>query len=320
MKKKIIIITAIIIAALVIPIPKGGGDEGATTLSALTYKLVKWNRVYEGDLCYNSLKAYPFPKNLKSTDELWAEIAGSETAYTVPGKEAIPSEETVKDEKVSENVTEIDTCYDEDETFLENSDDVLTSTVVYPGGSPEEKSTKKTAGKKNDKSGDIVQGETSAHNESHTQLDISWDEVYRDKENSDIAYIRFFPAYETKTDYPHFLIIKDKSRYDEFCHDSPDISSLGQGGGEMSADSLANNYDESFFKDKCLLIIATMESSGSYRYVKTKINGSTVTLMRQKPEVFTCDMAYWYTFIELDKSSPIIADPKSITVEITDIK
>lgn len=87
MKKKIIIISAIalvVAAVLFVPVPKGSYDDGGTKVyEALTYKLVKWNRLYEGDLCYNSSRIYFGEDKNKSIDELWLEInpdAGKEAS------------------------------------------------------------------------------------------------------------------------------------------------------------------------------------------------------------------------------------------------
>lgn len=84
MKKKIIIPAVIVIAivlVLFLPIPQGSYDDGGThEYSALTYKIVKWNKmvsVYNEDGVmeridtYNNTSVYWFPNNFKSIDELW---------------------------------------------------------------------------------------------------------------------------------------------------------------------------------------------------------------------------------------------------------
>lgn len=85
MKKKIIIPIIIVISLLVvlfIPIPLGSYNDGGTfAYSALTYKIVKWNRmvpVYNEDGVpmervdlYTNTSVYWFPNNYKSIDELW---------------------------------------------------------------------------------------------------------------------------------------------------------------------------------------------------------------------------------------------------------
>ena len=76
MKKKgivwIILATVLLLAILFIPVPNGVSRDGGTRVySALTYKVVDWNRITEGDR-YSPVKVYWFPENFKSLDELWA--------------------------------------------------------------------------------------------------------------------------------------------------------------------------------------------------------------------------------------------------------
>ncbi len=74
MKKKIILtIIAIVLflAILFVPMPKGPYKDGGTReYSALTYKIVDWNRLTT-DSIYEATKVYWFPNNFKSIDELW---------------------------------------------------------------------------------------------------------------------------------------------------------------------------------------------------------------------------------------------------------
>ncbi len=75
MKKKIWIpIIVILILILFLPIPSGVYLDGGTrTYTALTYKIVNWNRL-DG---YDETKVYFFPDNFKSLDELWALESGN---------------------------------------------------------------------------------------------------------------------------------------------------------------------------------------------------------------------------------------------------
>lgn len=73
MKKKLIIISIIVgvLAILFTPIPTGTYKDGGTTVySALTYKIVNWNRFVNGEY-YTNTSVYFFPDNFKSYDELW---------------------------------------------------------------------------------------------------------------------------------------------------------------------------------------------------------------------------------------------------------
>lgn len=71
MKKKIWIPIVVVLAILVIPIPTGVYKDGGTReYTALTYKIVDWNRM-TGDTIYDETRVYFFPYNFKSIDGLW---------------------------------------------------------------------------------------------------------------------------------------------------------------------------------------------------------------------------------------------------------
>ena len=74
MAKKILVLilaTVLLLAVLFVPIPKSPGRDGGTReYSALTYKIVDWNRLTT-DGVYDATKFYWFPNNFKSIDELW---------------------------------------------------------------------------------------------------------------------------------------------------------------------------------------------------------------------------------------------------------
>ena len=83
MKKRIIIPAIIVIALLLVlflPVPRVYDDGGTREYTALTYKIVKWNKlvsVYneDGDMeridTYTNTSVYWLPDNYKSIDELW---------------------------------------------------------------------------------------------------------------------------------------------------------------------------------------------------------------------------------------------------------
>lgn len=73
MKKKIWIPIAVVVLLLVLflPIPSGKYDDGGSrSYTALTYKIVDWNRI-NGNAVYDETSFYFFPDNFKSIDELW---------------------------------------------------------------------------------------------------------------------------------------------------------------------------------------------------------------------------------------------------------
>lgn len=75
MKKKawIWILSAVaLLSILFIPIPSGAYKDGGTrSYTALTYKIVDWNRI-SADGNHKATRVYWFPENLRSIDELWA--------------------------------------------------------------------------------------------------------------------------------------------------------------------------------------------------------------------------------------------------------
>ena len=76
MAKKILVLilaTVLLLAVLFVPIPKSPYRDGGTReYSALTYKIVDWNRLTT-DGVYDATKTYWFPNNFKSIDDLWAD-------------------------------------------------------------------------------------------------------------------------------------------------------------------------------------------------------------------------------------------------------
>lgn len=72
MKKKILIICAILLLILVIPIPFGTYKEGGTKeYRALTYKIIAWHTWDKEDKPFVKTCVYFFPDNRLSVDELF---------------------------------------------------------------------------------------------------------------------------------------------------------------------------------------------------------------------------------------------------------
>ena len=83
MRKKIVIPILIVIALVLIlffPIPQGSYDDGGTReFSALTYKIVVWNRISIAidengqpvNNTYRKTSVFWYPDNQKSIGELW---------------------------------------------------------------------------------------------------------------------------------------------------------------------------------------------------------------------------------------------------------
>lgn len=79
-KKKMLLIILLVIL-LFFPLPTAMMDDGGTNIySALTYKIVAWNRVYtvygeDGNIShlekYDKVSVYFFPTNFKNYEQLW---------------------------------------------------------------------------------------------------------------------------------------------------------------------------------------------------------------------------------------------------------
>ncbi len=78
MKRRKLLIILILAILLFLPIPSGYYKDGGTrSYSALTYKIVIWNRlVFDNpdypDGIYHKFRIYPFPLNFRSLDQLWS--------------------------------------------------------------------------------------------------------------------------------------------------------------------------------------------------------------------------------------------------------
>lgn len=73
MKKKIglLLLIIVLLAALFAPVSHVTCKDGGTQVySALTYRIVKWNRLTDGGT-YRKTRVYVFPRNLKPIEELW---------------------------------------------------------------------------------------------------------------------------------------------------------------------------------------------------------------------------------------------------------
>ncbi len=72
MKKKILIICAILLLILVIPMPVAKmKDGGSKEYIALTYKIIAWHREYDDDKIFEKTCIYFFPDNRLPVDELF---------------------------------------------------------------------------------------------------------------------------------------------------------------------------------------------------------------------------------------------------------
>lgn len=135
MKKKKWIIAAVIgLIILVVPFYSQAYKDGGTrTYTALTYKIVDFNKLLGDGEIYDETKFYPFPLNFMSDDFLMAsangvsvsDIEGSdgETAYEAISEEIkdAPAEENGRDEDIPATPPELKITYDDEKSISVNA-------------------------------------------------------------------------------------------------------------------------------------------------------------------------------------------------------
>ncbi|MBQ1961769.1 MAG: hypothetical protein II357_01600 [Clostridia bacterium] len=72
MKKKLLLLIIPLILFLFTPVPSPVYKDGGTrAYTALTYKIVRWQRLQDSGKVFKKTKVYPFPLNFLTVDELW---------------------------------------------------------------------------------------------------------------------------------------------------------------------------------------------------------------------------------------------------------
>lgn len=119
------------------------------------------------------------------------------------------------------------------------------------------------------------------------------------------AYLDFEAAYVKTTqpstcdDYPAIHLITSVEELADFCASRYREYIAFEGVNEQ-----ALNYDEAYFENKSLIILMLEEGSGSVRHNVVNVdmyanNVVNIELERIVPEIGTCDMAYWYIFVDV---------------------
>ena len=71
MKKKLLLLIIPLIL-LFTPVPSPVYKDGGTrAYTALTYKIVRWQRLQDSGKVFKKTKVYPIPLNFLTVDELW---------------------------------------------------------------------------------------------------------------------------------------------------------------------------------------------------------------------------------------------------------
>ncbi len=159
-----------------------------------------------------------------------------------------------------------------------------------------------------------------AENESTTEKTTSAEVLEQEyNKNDKIHFVRSYRQ-TTKTAYPYIVVIKSTEELKSYYDDNKTVwyfDSKPNGDDSVSFNEAIKKYDNEFFKENALIFVVTEEGSGSIRYTDVNIDGSTIRAKKHKPEVYTCDMAYWHIIIELPKTDPAFSQ-KKFNVEISE--
>ncbi|GEM_PF-572661 len=326
MKKKIIIIISAVVlliaAVLFVPIPKGSYDDGGTEVyEALTYKLIKWNRLYEGDLCYNSTRFYFGEEKNKSIDELWLEInpdADEKTCvFTATVAEIDESSILVKPDEGSQELNSADEiCIPKtaaDGIEIESGDKIEIEydgniAEVYPAMIDNVSLVKVI--EKSENFSVSSPGSTMKSSEKSTKPE---EDGKKYSENNKVQFVRSHCS-ETKTAFPYAVVIRSKAELDSYYNDNKTVWGFSGKANGISFNEAIKEYDDSFFENNALVFAVTREGSGSITYKSASIDGNNINVEKVVPEVNTCDMAYWHIIFEVEKTDPILSGKININI------
>ena len=326
MKKIIIIIIAVLLAGIIIPVPKTYAD-GTKSYSALAYKIVKWNRPFYKNLMFTQTEVYKFPHSLKSVDELWDGMEIDPAVSIMTG-----TAEITDDGRILIRITEDtgsfkagDTADITDYTEFEVKDgDILRVEYLpelYSKGpmiseivdikrvseaGTGKKATETEAGNENEE----TDPETGEENPASTSMPSTSGFVtnpYKGNAEGSVHYIRMTLPYRDGENLPCAILIKSESEWKSFRAEI--YSSYISKNSDSEFNALNSKYGKEFFAKKSLAVVMTQEGSGSRFYTDVTVSpdGKEIKLTRIVPEVGTCDMAYWCVIDELERSNPVFS-------------
>lgn len=107
--------------------------------------------------------------------------------------------------------------------------------------------------------------------------------------------------------FPNVLRIESREVLEEYYQQNKDLFSLDRSHDDIPGFwEACQGYDESFFEDRCLVMVLLEEGSGSIRHevrqVRQHADGTlTISVDTLEPEAGTCDMAQWHILLELPR-------------------
>ena len=333
MKKAVIAVAAILIAAVFIPVPKTYAD-GTKSYNAIAYKAVKWNRPYYKGLIYSGTDVYRFPHSLKSVDELWEGMAIDPAVRFMKGRVY-----KTDDGRVCVGITDGEDYFRAGDTVditdftaaeFEEGDEVEIEYLPETGS--EKPEIRKLVDIKRIEDltepavseTDAPESETSpASGEEETRLTGAVPSAKTDPapalKNTDETkrFIRLYLPYRDGEKYPKVYLIKSVSDWKKF------YDGISEYDSSSGLKALNTDYNEKYFKNKAVVAVLTEEGSGSNSYsdITVSSDGKEIRLTRTVPEVGTADMAYWCVLDELDRAHPVFSrNPDTVKVTIEDAK
>ena len=121
-------------------------------------------------------------------------------------------------------------------------------------------------------------------------------------------YIRT-DGYHEDALYPAVTVIRSQQELDTYYHENKALYALEPRENPATDSTIGfldacDRYDDTFFKDKALILILLEEPSGSIRHKITSVqqhsNGKlTLNIFTISPEIGTDDLAQWHLFVEV---------------------
>ena len=112
--------------------------------------------------------------------------------------------------------------------------------------------------------------------------------------NFQCQYIRS-DSYQSDAKYPQIQVIRSLQKLQDYCADTV-------------LSEACTRYDEAFFAENYLVFVLLEEGSGSIRHhveavEQTPGKALRISILREVPELGTCDMAQWHVILELSRDA-----------------
>jgi len=331
MKKKIwlipVIIVLLIAIVLLLPVPQGSYDDGGTRdYNALTYKIVRWNKIIiEQDEnghpihdTYCKTSVFWYPDNLKSIDELWemerANAKSDTKNYKLPWDQFCYSETDSQAVEIPNDGKQYIINLLNNATWINDLGKCESDYVFYT--QKQELRYHSECGTFNDvtnkKSTTLSEEQRVAVNahlgltstENAFDFDVSYanhnDSQFLGGLNADkmsISSVRHLPIYkfDTLSELEQFKKSADGFTYDKGYDEVPSFN-----------DAVAK-YDESFFAENSLMLVYVAANNSTHRYGVNSVfcDGTAFYIhveQTNNPESVDTAMSGWFITVAVPDS------------------